>query len=79
MRATKDLAKQQVDVFGQLLVERAVISDIVPVEKRGEQHYSFDILDDKFPYPVECAGIKELALVLTAMWSAYQKAWNFLI
>lgn len=76
MRATKDLAKQQVDVYGDLLQQRAVITDIAPTEKRGETCYSFEILGHDFPYTVECLGIKQLALVLTTMWSAYEKAWN---
>lgn len=76
MKTTKDQARQEIDTYGALLQERAVISDIESEEVRGEQHYMFRILDSKFPSLVECVGIKELALVLNVMWSSYMKARN---
>lgn len=73
-RSTKEQARQAVEVYGTLLKERAVISDIEQEDERGVIRYSFQLLDRRFPYMVDCEGIKELALVLTSMWSAYDKA-----
>lgn len=79
MKVDKNLARKQIEVYGDLLRGRAVIGDITPVEKRGEQRHVVEVLDDKYPYEFECGDVKELATVLTAMWTAYQKAWNLLI
>lgn len=76
MKITKDQAKQEITVYSELLLERAVISDIVSEEVRGEQHYMFTILDTKYPVFVECTGIKELSSVLKVAWAAYLKARN---
>ena len=78
-RSTKNQARQQADVYGELLMERAVISDIGVEDIRGEKRYSFYIFDKKYPYKVDCSGIQELALVLTSMWSAYSCAYDLLM
>lgn len=77
MKVTKEQAKQEIDVYGTLLMERAVITDITTTNVRDETHYNFEILEKfDFPYPIECVGVKELALVLKSMWLSYAKAWN---
>ena len=78
MRVTKDEAKQIVATYKDLLLHRGVISDISEENIRGEQHYEFTIHDEDlgFPFPVECVGVKELAIVLRAMWLTYQKVYT---
>lgn len=77
-RDSKTHARQTVEVYGTLLQERAVIGDINSEEVRGEQRYSFTVLDLERPYEICCNGIKEAALVLSSMWSAYLLAYNAL-
>lgn len=71
MRSTKAQDRQTVDVYGTLLKERAVIDDITSEQLNSATKYSFTILDNRYPYVVDCIGIGQLALVLTTMWSAY--------
>lgn len=70
-RSTRTQSRQEVEVYGELLKERAVIADIQSENVRGTTRYSFQILDTRYPYTVVCIGLNELALVLTSMWSAY--------
>jgi hypothetical protein len=76
-RATKSEARQAVSVYGDLLRERAVISEITTEEERGEMTYKLRV-EGKFPTEIACRGIKEAALVLSSMWFAYSSAKEFL-
>lgn len=76
MKITKDQARQQVDVYGELLQERAVIDEIEKIDIRGVTHYRFTLLDTKYPMNFECASLKELATVLSCMWSTYIKVYG---
>lgn len=60
-------------VYGDLLRDRALISDITSEEVRGAQRYRFDILGKTCDYPMECTGVIELAKVLSSMWSVHLK------
>lgn len=77
-RDTKAQARQTVEVYGTLLQERAVISDIETEEVRGEQQYRFTVFGLEHPYEVVCSGIKETALVLSNMFNAYLVAYRML-
>lgn len=77
MRPNRDLAKSQVEAYGQLLREYAVITDIERSDNARDPKnplYTFMVNAEKYPFPVTCTGIKELALVLTTMWSSFEKA-----
>ena len=76
MKITKDEARQQVEVYGTLLQERAVISEIEQEEIRDGIRYSFTLLDKKYPLRVESDGVKNLAVLLTSMWSTYLKVYE---
>lgn len=76
-RATKSEARQIVAVYGDLLKERAVISEITTEEVRGELTYNLRV-EGRFPTEISCRGVKEAALVLSAMWFAYTSASSFL-
>lgn len=73
-RTTKDQAKQEVALYGELLMDRGVISEIESEEVRNQIRYSFHVYDPTYTYRVDCSGILELALVLTCMWSAFAKS-----
>lgn len=75
-RLTKDEARQQVAVYGDLLRESAVIEEISTEEVRGEMVWTVRV-GGKFPYEISCRGLREAALVLTGMWYAYSNAKSF--
>ena len=63
-----------IETYGQLLQDYGVISEITSEEVRGELRYTFNIYERfDFPYPVECYGVKELATILSAMWTTREK------
>lgn len=76
MKIDKNLARQQIQVYGDLLQERAVISEIEQEEVRGSIRYSFTILDTKYPMHVESIGVQNLAALLTSMWATYLKVYS---
>ena len=74
MKITKSQAKQEVELYGQLLQDRGLISEIDTEEIRDQIRYSFLIFDVKYSYKQECMGVLELSRVLSSMWSAYSRA-----
>lgn len=75
-RAFKNEAKHAVAVYSDLLIGRGVISEIESENIAGIQHYFFTFNEQlDYPFPVECYGVEELAVVLRAMWLSYDKAY----
>lgn len=77
-RATKSEAKLAIDSYGDLLKERAVISDIDREEIRGEIHYNI-LMNDPRSYKIVARGCMEAANVLASMWLGYEAAYKMLI
>lgn len=77
-KVTKSEAKKAIESYGNLLIERAVVSEIEKEEVRGEIRYKVKMAGSR-PYEIVARGCMEAANVLVSMWLGYEAAYKFLM